>query len=344
MKRRTLLLSSGAGIFSVPAHPQRIAIASGVDIEALRALLQLADNQIDYAKAKLTIDRMVDPKADIPWALQRLDQMVSEISAMFSGQDFARRTSSAARIEALTAYLYNPGPWNQNRVFRYDLEHDPTGKEIIGNKLLPNYLRSRLGNCVSMPVLFLILSQRLGLDVSLATAPEHAFVKYRDERGTVYNLETTDHAGLKRDASYQKEFEITQEALNNGIYLRALPKREALTVMMGELLEHLARKSDAAGVHAVADLILAQFPKSIDAILHKHHAYIVALKTQYKSKYARFDDIPADKRDDARRLVAAAREWYMKAHALGWRPPSKEFEEAAEQLTRNARKNLQEEK
>lgn len=36
-------------------------------------------------------------------------------------------------------------------------------------KLLSRYLDSRRGDCVSMPILFLILADRLGLDVSLST-------------------------------------------------------------------------------------------------------------------------------------------------------------------------------
>src|SRR3546814_13674837 len=46
------------------------------------------------------------------------------------------------------------------------------------NKLLPTYLASRRGNCVSMPVLHIILAEKLGLNVHLSTAPLHMFVRY----------------------------------------------------------------------------------------------------------------------------------------------------------------------
>ncbi len=36
-----------------------------------------------------------------------------------------------------------------------------------------------------MPFLFIILGQKLGLDVTASTAPEHVFVKYRDDMGNI---------------------------------------------------------------------------------------------------------------------------------------------------------------
>ena len=57
--------------------------------------------------------------------------------------------NAQARMEALRLYLYEPGPWNDQRPYQYDFA-DPTGTKVE-NKLLANYLRTRKGNCVSMP-------------------------------------------------------------------------------------------------------------------------------------------------------------------------------------------------
>ena len=65
------------------------------------------------------------------------------------------------------------GPLNvdsaYNRPFTYDLK-DPLGQQVR-SKMLSTYVRTRKGNCVSMPVLFLIVADRLGLKVRLAAAP-----------------------------------------------------------------------------------------------------------------------------------------------------------------------------
>jgi hypothetical protein len=57
--------------------------------------------------------------------------------------------------------------------------------------MLSTYVRTRKGNCVSMPVLFLIVADRIGLKVRLAAAPLHLFVRYTDAAGADHNLEAT---------------------------------------------------------------------------------------------------------------------------------------------------------
>ena len=48
---------------------------------------------------------------------------------------------------------------------------------------MSHYLATRKGNCVSMPVLFVILGQKLGLPITLAIAPNHVFAKYKRDNG-----------------------------------------------------------------------------------------------------------------------------------------------------------------
>jgi len=67
--------------------------------------------------------------------------------------------------------------------------------------LLQRYLTTRRGNCITMPILFLALGQRLGLTMTLAEAPLHVFVKYTDDDGAVWNLEATSGGGVTRDVA-----------------------------------------------------------------------------------------------------------------------------------------------
>lgn len=134
---------------------------------------------------------MIDPRIDVAGNLKRLDAMAEEVKALLPA-----KPSSRDKLEALRTHLYRAGPWNGHQPFRYDLD-DPFGRDVR-NKLLPTYLSTRKGNCVSMPLLFIILGQKIGLDVTAANAPEHVFVKYRDEAGALYNLEATSGAGFAR--------------------------------------------------------------------------------------------------------------------------------------------------
>ena len=178
---------------------------------------------------------MIDPSIDTAATLSQLDAMAQGIKVMLPAGASSRLT-----MDALRFHLYQPSPWNGNRPFQYDLD-DPFGANVR-NKLLPTYLATRKGNCVSMPLLFIILGQKLGIDVTASTAPNHVFVKYRDADGKLYNLETTSGAGFTRDVWMRQQFPMTDEALASGIYMRPLTKKETVVVMVDTLLESYAKQ------------------------------------------------------------------------------------------------------
>lgn len=119
--------------------------------------MEKPEDQIDLARSKLTIDRMIDPSIDVENNLKRLEAMAQKIRSMLPAD-----ASSLQKMETLIRYLYTAGSWNDNRPYRYDLD-DPFGSNIH-NKLLPTYLAIRKGNCISMPFLFIVLGQKLGLE------------------------------------------------------------------------------------------------------------------------------------------------------------------------------------
>lgn len=194
-------------------HPSRHA-----SIRALREVLDVPEEQIDFAAAKVRIDHMVDPSINERETLAQIDAMVVEVRSMLP-----LAASMDQRAAALRAYLYDVGPWNKGRVFGYNFDH-PSGTHIP-DKLLANYLRTRRGNCVSMPFLYIAMAQKLGLTVGAAAAPAHLFAKLRDEQGTWHNIETTSGGYTRRDTLYQLDHPMSPEALANGIYMR--PARQA---------------------------------------------------------------------------------------------------------------------
>lgn len=286
--------------------------STDADLVQVRALLALPEEKVDLTRAKLTIDKMIDPTVDTTAAVAQLDAMAAQVKATLP-----KNASSRARVEALRSFLYAEGPGK--RPFQYDLR-DPIGRNIQ-NKLLTTYLATRRGNCISMPILFILLGQRLGIDVTAATAPEHVFVKYRDETGTWFNLETTSGAGITSDAWIQKNMPMTPQALANGLYMRPLSKRETLGVMLGTLMEWYRERGDSAALLTVAQLLLARDPKDAIAMLSIGGAYAVMYRDEFVSKYARPRDVPPLLLARYRELETNMRYWREKAEELGWREP-----------------------
>jgi len=257
------------------------------------------------------VDHLIDPSTDTADVRRQLDEWERAVRANVPGNPTARRV-----LDALFKTLYEPGLWNQNKPFTYDLD-DPLGRNAR-NKQLATYLSTRKGNCVSMPILFLILGQRLGLTVALATAPNHLLVKYADDEQQMWlNVEATA-GGFKYDSSYQRETGITQAALENGLYLRPLQPHEGVGAIAGTLMEQYGAKKDASALMAVADLALAANPKDPVAMIWKANAYYIQTEQRIRSKYPNAADVPPELHDEYRRLTQENLAWFAKAESLGW--------------------------
>lgn len=308
-------------VLSSQVHAQGAASAPDANLRTVRAILETPDADIDLAKAEVSIEHMIDPTVDVPRALAQLDAMANWIKSMLPAGASSRLT-----MDALRYHLYQPSPWNGNRPYSYDLD-DPFGANVH-NKLLTAYIASRKGNCVSMPLLFIVLGQKLGIDVTPSLAPNHVFVKYRDSDGQFYNLETTSGAGFTRDVWMRQQFPMTDKALASGIYMRPLTKKEAVVVMVGTLLEFYGQQGLEDRSISMADLARRYSPKDVSIILEKRHAYFMMQKHEFVDKYARPADIPLGQRPRFTELDAQLKGLYEQAYALGWRPPDQASEES----------------
>ena len=252
--------------------------AQDAALKPIRVLMATPEKQIDLAKAKLVIDQVIDPTVDVPGTLRQLDALAADIKARFPAG-----ANDAVKMELLLASMSQPGPWNDHRPFTYDLD-DPFGK-VIRNKLLSTYLATRKGNCVSMPVLMVILGQKLELNLTLATAPEHVLAKFHNPYdGKWVNVEATS-GGFKLDSSYQRDMGITPKAMTTGIYLRPLSKRESVGVMLSTLMESYRNQGKYTHQMAIADMALNLNPKDTVAMLQKGGAYYLVMKAAYMDRY-----------------------------------------------------------
>lgn len=282
------------------------------NLHTLRALLKTPESQLDLAIAKLTIDRLVDPTTDVPGTLKQIDSWEAKIKARLPAN-----ASNRTKLDTMLSTLYEKGPWNDHRPFSYDLD-DPIGKNIP-NKLLSNYLTRRKGQCSSMPVLLVILGQRLELPVTLALAPNHLLTKYGDEdSGTWLNVEATS-GGFKLDTSYERGLHISPEAINNQLYLRPLTQRESVGAMLLTLLEFHSQRREPVPSLALADLILELDPKNAAAMLWKSSAYYWLIQQRFKDVYPLAAQIPLELRHEYLHFSEQNIRWGKAAEALGYR-------------------------
>lgn len=313
---------AGSVAYAEPVNPATVFDSSNFhEAQVLKAILGQPEEAIDFAKANLAINKLVDPNIDVNVNLKKIEAIVTTIQALLPVG-----ASSKDKMLAVRKYLYEAGAWNGHQVYRYDFD-DPKDTKI-GNKLLPTYLATKKGNCISMPLLFIALGQQLGINVTASTAPLHVLVKYTDsDTGQSYNLEATSGANPSRDVWYQQTMHITDRTLANRIYLQKLTKRETVAVMAMVLAENYLAKQQYEKAMMIADVVLKYYPNAVEAMVMKGTLFYHLLAKHYLSKYPAPYLIPMGERPYFEFLDINNRYWFDKAEALGWHEPSKEDEQ-----------------
>lgn len=226
------------------------------------------------------------------------------------------RASDGAKIDAVRKVLYEAGPWNGNRPFAYD-HADPLG-ENINNKLLSVYLKTRLGNCVTMPTLFMIIGRQLGLNLTLSTAPLHVLVRYTRPGIHPFNIETTSGGSFARDDWYRQQFPMSDRAIQSGLYLRTHSDRETIAVMATTVMDYLISVGRNEEAIAVADTILSANPQDGYVMVRKGTAISSIIKAEFEDKFVIPALIPVNLRRRYSLLTAAYQKAFADAEALGW--------------------------
>jgi regulator of sirC expression with transglutaminase-like and TPR domain len=269
----------------------------------------------DLLQAKVDLDRTVDSSiapADVKQEVMKL----TAAARTFAGP----HPSVGAQFDAVRKVLYQPGAWNDNRPFAYD-QSDPLG-EKIQHKLLSEYLKTRLGNCVTMPTLFMIVGRGIGLHLTLTDAPLHVLVRYTHPGLPVLNIEATSGGGFARDTWYQQQLKISDRAVQSGLYLRTHSDRETIALMATTVLDYLLSVGRNEDAIKVADAILAADPKDGYAMVKKGTAIASIMKAEFNDKDPTTALIPADLRPRYLELATANKKAFDDAEALGWEQPN----------------------
>lgn len=265
----------------------------------------------DLADVKLAVDAMANPATDVAAGRKAIDDMVLNLQQMVVDS-----RTSLEKLTVLRRFVYESGPWNDYRPFAYDMA-DPLGKNPA-NRQMVKYISSRLGNCVTMPQLVMILGQRIGLDMTLSLAPLHSFVKFTDDTGRQWNLEATSGAGFTRDLWYRKNLPMTDKAVSSGIYLRALSREETVAAMASTLVGEFLNNGHPEDAIAVSQVILRHFPNFAMVKVQMGSAYSLILNRDIISRYQRLSDMPPEIRAYADGLYQQNLSAFAQAEALGW--------------------------
>ncbi len=144
------------------------------------------------------------------------------------------------------------------------------------NICLAGLLRTRRGSCVSMPLIYLVIGQRLGLPVHLVAIGRHYFIRW-EEPGYRMNIEPTivNRVSVTPDDSVYLEIEGMTRAQLKGSDLRNLTSREVVGNLFFARSAYWATKGPEHAPEQRRDLSRAALFAPDDPGISKSHQAIL---------------------------------------------------------------------
>jgi hypothetical protein len=153
--------------------------------------------------------------------------------------------------------------------YRYDFE-DFDGDANWAKMFVTKLLVTHSGNCHSLPFLYKMLADETGAQTWLALAPNHIYLKQRDQKDGFYNTELTSYT-FPTDGWLMASGYVSKETIVSGIYMDTLSARQSVVLCLVDLAKGYERKlgprQSEAFVGKCTGLALRYFPNYINAQL-----------------------------------------------------------------------------
>ena len=214
-------------------------------------------------------------------------------------------------------YIYIP--------YRYDFD-DPFGHQDWNSMFVSKLLMTGKGNCHSLPYLYKILAEEIGVDAHLALAPNHVYIKHRNKKDGWYNTELTSGI-FPIDAWIMASGYVHLDAIVNGMYMKALNNKETIGVCLIDLAQAYENRfphHNGDFVLKCSELALKQYPNFSNALLMNMEAKRRQIETFLRKKKAEFpNDI--SKYPETSQLFAEIQNQIVNVHTLGYRKMPEEM-------------------
>lgn len=173
---------------------------------------------------------------------------------------------------------------NSFKPYTYDFE-DFEGKKDFSKQFVTKLLRTKNGNCHSLPFLYKLLANEIGTASYLALAPNHSYIKHQNEEGQWINVEMTN-ASFPRDQWLIKSMAISVDAIRSGAYMRSLTHKEEICFTIFDLAcayEHQFGYDDFS--IDVSNLALKYYPNCLELYMTKSNALLASINKQKEKDF-----------------------------------------------------------
>jgi len=288
--------------YSIPLARQPGKEAFYNALNELRAMIQ-DTTPVDIIRATNLVENAFDPTIPDGYLEQYIKQVADHISRKIDQEGFDPSDNLAKNMmifRYMTDTLTVDYEGIEKPVVTYPKTYDFDdfwGKRDWSKMFVSKLMRDGSGQCHSLPLLYLMIAQEIGADASLAFAPNHSYIKFKNARGNWQSLELTV-GGLSSENFIVQSGFVKSEAIRNKIYLDAISDRQLIAQSINDLVSGYIRKygyDDSNFIKAAFKAVYEVFPNSITA--HQINAnyytaqlqYVVSQYQQYGFSKEQFD-------------------------------------------------------
>lgn len=175
----------------------------------------------------------LDYKIDFCDEIDRITKFIRSIYAVNK-----LHTYKTGMLMAISSYIARPYSGNGYTPYTYDFDTFSMDKEPWERQFVSRTLKTHKGQCRTLPWMYKILANELNAKVSLAHAPRHCYIMYKDEDKITpeewINLELTTNQ-MNPSWWIKQDFEICDSAVIVGTYMTPLTDIQTVAWQMAEL-------------------------------------------------------------------------------------------------------------
>lgn len=204
--------------------------------------------------------------------------------------------------------------------FTYDFE-DVFGHKELSNLFVSKLLDTQKGNCNSMPYLYKILAEELGVDANLALAPNHVYIKHNIKTLGWYNTELTSGI-FPQDSWLMASGFIHLEAIQNGVFMKALNNKESLALLLVDLANAYNRSfpdNDGSFSLKCAERAIQIHPYLANALILQAETHTKQFKKLMKQQNTKDIQATLSNNPKAKELFDLMNKEYTHIHKIGYR-------------------------
>ncbi len=257
--------------------------------------------------------------------------------------DFVKRFIRANKMEkyktaknmSLIEYFFLPYSGNGHKPFIYNFS-DAEATEDFTQQFVSKVMQTHSGQCRSLPMYYRVLAEAVDADAYIAYAPQHVFIRYRDEDNLFpedwVNIELTSHQ-LVPEFSIKENFEISEKTIENKVYLYPLTDKETVASQLADLAFGYWKKYRIYDDFTLlcTDKSLEYYPQNPKALIIKGKSLDMALMKHLEHNGYRMDSQTLYLESQIKKIL-------KQLEHLGWEEMSEDLNNKLEEAGAEVRK------